>query len=137
MDKLKPFVRTGEIEFRVMLNSKRLRRLLDEIWINLPMDVRQRLNESIRTVTDHRVLVDLLNGDKGELQAASISYLDRWLICLDAKYLQYKSDAYTRNTIAHELAHTYSNHIRELGNPVEETEANQLATEWGYPEVEK
>jgi hypothetical protein len=142
MDGWAKVIRTGDIEFRVMLKSARLRRALADVWQRLPLEDRHALNDKMITVTDATAVKYVLedsHADGSKLYGSAVPVEDRYFVFLNADKMRARSAALLSYVVAHELAHVHHGHggaSYRRNKKRCEAEADRTAAGWGYADPE-
>lgn len=140
MDGWTEFVRLGDMEFQVKMNSRRLAGMLDEVWRSIPVCERNQISDRLTVVSDDSILRFILaEGDAmegGALYGCAVPHTDAsHFVFLNAAELRRKRAGFCRYVIAHELAHVWHDHRSET-KAEREAEADATAARWGYPNPE-
>jgi hypothetical protein len=140
----KQVVRSGEAEYQTAMRSKRLRRLLADVWNGLPKDDRLQINDSLIAVSDASILTVVLNDSGAEMDGMYGCAVPTWngrrFVYLSAARMAHKSDGFISYVIAHELAHVFHRHGDKgttRSKKRMEAEADATAARWKHPDPRK
>ena len=136
MNGWKKVERSGEMDFRLMLKSRRLAGMFADVWQSLTVEDRNQISNRLTVVSDHSVLRYILTGGDEIVNGAAVPiHSGGCFVFLNALELRKEPDEFVRYVIAHELAHAYHNHTGrfELDRKTKEAQADRRAKLWGFP----